>query len=60
MRLPADKTDERVVRKANRMRMDYLLLAFSQLGIEGDEAQEISLKKRRSLIAARVKMLTTV
>ena len=34
-----DKEAARVVRKANRMRMDYLLLAFSQLGIEGEDAE---------------------
>jgi AcrR family transcriptional regulator len=34
-----DREAARVVRKANRLRMEYLLLAFSQLGIEGDEAQ---------------------
>ena len=34
-----DKDAARVVRKANRMRMDFLLLAFSQLGIEGEEAE---------------------
>lgn len=34
-----DKDAARVVRKANRMRMNYLLLALSELGIEGDEAE---------------------
>jgi len=34
-----DKEAARVVRKANRMRMDYLLLAMSELGITGDEAE---------------------
>jgi AcrR family transcriptional regulator len=34
-----DKEAARVVRKANRMRMDYLLLALSELGITGDEAE---------------------
>ncbi len=73
-----DKGAATVVRKANRMRMEYLMLALSELGIEGEEAEmramtylcymtwephtfhEISRKKRRSMFAARVKMLTTV
>ena len=73
-----DKGAAKVVRKANRMRMEYLLLALSELGIEGEEAEmramtflcyitwephtfhEVTRKKRRSMIAARVRMLTTV
>lgn len=73
-----DKGAAGIVRKANRMRMDYLMLALSELGIEGEEAEmramtflcymtwephtfhEVTRKKRRSMIAARVKMLTTV
>ena len=73
-----DKGAARIVRKANRMRMDFLMLALSELGMEGEEAemramtylcymtwephtfQEFTRKKRRSMIAARVKMLTTV
>jgi AcrR family transcriptional regulator len=73
-----DKGAAKIVRKANRMRMGYLMLALSELGIEGAEAEmramtylcymtwelhtfpEVTRKKRRSMIASRVKMLTTV
>ena len=34
-----DKHAAQVVRKANRMRMEYLLTAFTELGFEGDDAE---------------------
>ena len=73
-----DQGAAKIVRKANLMRMEYLMLALSELGIEGEDAEmramtflcyvtwephtfhEVTRKKRRSMIAARVKMLTTV
>jgi len=72
-----DEVAARAVRKVNRIRLDYIGGAFSELGFTGDDLdmrtmlftcyhtweapmlREISRKRRRELIAKRIKLLTS-
>jgi AcrR family transcriptional regulator len=72
-----DALAARAVRKVNRIRLDYIGGAFSELGFTGDDLdmrtmlftcyhtweapmfREVSRKRRRELIAKRMKLLTS-
>jgi len=67
----------RAVRKVNRIRLDFVRKALSELGFTGDDLEmrtmlfvcyqswespmfrEISLKRRRQLIAKRIELITS-
>ena len=72
-----DTEAARAVRKVNRIRLDFVRKALSELGFTGDDLdmrtmlfvcyqswespmfREISLKRRRQLIAKRIELITS-